>query len=422
MPDLRSTIYDDTTKTFKGNLNGMSFVVGDNNEISKFKPHLIFKPWDEYNIVLEPDGKLLTLINKNLISPTNENVKIDNNVCGMEWIKFSETELKWYIIFKSKPKFNSYTMKLGGDWEQFNWIYQTPLEEEANTFGGRTEEFELDGDSYIKLYDRNNNEVAYRPKNIDGSYAVYHKTKSNHIIGQTDYQTGKFLHIPVPKVTDSSGSSELCVLNISNGIYTVTIPQVFLNKAKYPITINDSYYGYSSKGVSSRIIYNNRVYAAQPSTNPTSDGTITSLHLWGTYTSGHHYYGVIYNDDSGSPASRIGVSASPVDGNASGTALELEMPLSGSVSSGQKTWLGWCGDGAVRWYLRYDNSGAGNSLVYDTDTGYAQPPDPWPGTNGTEAITANWSIWAVYEEGGSPPTGGRLIGPRALYHYRSRRN
>ena len=38
-------------------------------------------------------------------------------------------------------------------------------------------------------------EGAFRPENVVGSYAVNHKTKAKHRVGDTNYATGKAFHI-----------------------------------------------------------------------------------------------------------------------------------------------------------------------------------------------------------------------------------
>jgi hypothetical protein len=38
-------------------------------------------------------------------------------------------------------------------------------------------------------------EGAVWPENVIGSYVVYHKTKANHRVGDTNYATGKAYHI-----------------------------------------------------------------------------------------------------------------------------------------------------------------------------------------------------------------------------------
>lgn len=71
---------------------------------------------------------------------------------------------------------------------------------------------------------------AQRPDNVVGSYAVYHESKRDN-----KYKTGKAFHIPRPQPIDADGSTVWADMLIENGQMTITIPQKFLDEAKYPI-------------------------------------------------------------------------------------------------------------------------------------------------------------------------------------------
>jgi len=85
---------------------------------------------------------------------------------------------------------------------------------------------------------------------VVGSYAVYHSTKRNNIVGGMEYQTGKAFHIYRPHAVDADGVKVWCELDITEGELTVTVPEDFLNKASYPVVV-DPTFGYSSVGASS---------------------------------------------------------------------------------------------------------------------------------------------------------------------------
>jgi len=88
-----------------------------------------------------------------------------------------------------------------------------------------------------------------RPENVVGSYAVYHSTKRNNIVGGMEYQTGKAFHIYRPHAVDAKGVQVWCELDIKEGELTVTVPEDFLDKASYPVVV-DPTFGYSSVGAS----------------------------------------------------------------------------------------------------------------------------------------------------------------------------
>jgi len=89
-------------------------------------------------------------------------------------------------------------------------------------------------------------EGAQRPENVVGSYAVYHASKANN-----QYKAGKAFHIYRPKIIDADGVEIWGELNVDTqtGKLTVTIPQDFLDKAKYPILV-DPTFGYTTLGAS----------------------------------------------------------------------------------------------------------------------------------------------------------------------------
>jgi len=92
---------------------------------------------------------------------------------------------------------------------------------------------------------------AFRPPEIIGSYAVYHQTKGgmNDSAGK-EYKTGQAFMIYRPHIIDASGAETWGNLHIENGIYSVEIPQDFLDNAVYPIKSNDTF-GYTTIGSSS---------------------------------------------------------------------------------------------------------------------------------------------------------------------------
>lgn len=196
--------------------------------------------------------------------------------------KYSKDVLKFGINFTKKPSSNTIIFQMD-NWENFEFLYQPPLLNSISI-----------GNGEIKGIDPSSTEFNYvtRPDDVDGSYAVYHKTKANHIIGQTDYHTGKFCHIYRPKFIDSSGKKVWGNINIKDGIYTVTIPQDFIDKAKYPIISNDTI-GYTSVGGT---FTNGLVYwgAGKYLVQASSSGTASAIKVY-THTDSDRIKLTIYN-------------------------------------------------------------------------------------------------------------------------------
>lgn len=127
-----------------------------------------------------------------------------------------EEGFKIDILLDEKPDTNVFTLELEG-WEDLDFFYQAELTPEEIAEG------------------------ASRPENVVGSYAVYHKTKANHVLGKTNYMTGKLYHIYRPKVLDSEGNwvwgqLEIIKLNAKEGI-----PQELLESLPYPLSFNENY-------------------------------------------------------------------------------------------------------------------------------------------------------------------------------------
>lgn len=146
-----------------------------------------------------------------------------------ETVSDFEGGFKVDILLNERPDTNVFCYAIEGA-ENYDFFYQPPLtpEEIAN------------GDT--------------RPPEIEGSYAVYHKTLANHRTGGENYATGKVMHIPRPQVWSMSDvdTKVWADMDYSNGNLCVTVPQDFLDTAKYPVRV-DPTFGYTSIG-GSRIV------------------------------------------------------------------------------------------------------------------------------------------------------------------------
>jgi hypothetical protein len=162
----------------------------------------------------------------------------------------------------AKPDTNVFTYQIDGA-EDFDFFYQPPLDEEMAS-------------STCTPTDCSG---AHRDENVVGSYAVYSKTKANHVVGETNYATGKVMHIYRPKATDANGNEVWAALAYENGTLSVTVPQEFLDSAAYPVTI-DPTFGYTTKGASEGQVWENRVALGHYLTNVTESGTVIAISFW----------------------------------------------------------------------------------------------------------------------------------------------
>lgn len=230
--------------------------------------------------------------------------------------------MRWVEILKVKPASNKWILKLAGH-QEFDFCYQTPLSEIALTISGSTIEYLKgwrglpDVDS-IKLIFPPGGPITFchRPLNCEGSLAVYHKTKRDHILGHKNYRSGKAIHILRSKAVDADNKWVWVGLKEENGFIVETIPQSFLDTAKYPVKINATF-GYTSVGGSTAGSGADYRTSFGGPYSPASDGDATAVSWYATGLSNTPYTCGIYNDNAGAPTTvlvQTGGSTEDTDG------------------------------------------------------------------------------------------------------------
>jgi len=210
-----------------------------------FEPTIELTRWDEVSFKIIPDLSDVDLKDRQ-VSFDKEKILFETPKINYEMYEYDEGyKYIWYL--KEKPLSNKVEFSINTKGLDF-W-YQPPLTQEYQN--GYSEEFRKEivvTETQVK--DLDGNVLVDRPENVVGSYAVYHKTKGgmNDINGM-EYKAGKAFHIYRPKIIDATGKETWGILNIDveQGLYTVEIPQEFLDKAVYPIRSNDDF-GYTTEG------------------------------------------------------------------------------------------------------------------------------------------------------------------------------
>lgn len=351
--------------TFKDDYEDFETEIGDAKQ-TDFYPQAKVKRWDnEVNFSIRlADDKSGTF--------TNENGKVKYVKDKLEAHFYSlEKGFEFEIILKEKPSSNviNFTLEHKG-LDFFHQPTLTPQEVE-------------DGCS--------------RPAKVIGSYAVYHKTQKNN-----KYQTGKAFHIYRPFATDDSNASVWCdiQINTEEKTATITIPQGFLDNARYPVSI-DPDFGYTSLGASTYGTYGTRSLMNVLNTyTPDGTETITSYTLGchsggsaGTFQIGSYYDA---DDDGWTTATLIGSTTKAI--NSSSAAFETTSAVSHSLSSanGHETAL------AMNTY-----SGNQITIAYDAATGGTSRDETNPlAATWTQDSTRDYrmSIYATYTTGGGATT------------------
>jgi hypothetical protein len=225
---------------------------------------------------------------------------------------------------------------------------------------------------------------------VVGSYAVYHKTKANHRIGDTNYATGKAFHIYRPKAIDANGAEVWAQLHYSEGLLSVAVPQEFLEKATYPVVV-DPTFGYTTPGGTMQSNLGNRAIAGTKEAL-TESGDVTKISVYGADTSGTlNAKALIYDDDGtgADPGTLMGVTeAISVDTTTQFRDYSFASPISLTAAN---WWLAFTNDADTHTF--YWDANASYKYIIDTSFNYATP-----GTldNIAQATSRRVSIYATY--------------------------
>lgn len=266
------------------------------------------------------------------------------------------------INLPSKPASNVFTFAISGA-EQLDFFYQPALTKE-----------EID-------------EGASRPDNVIGSYAVYYKNHRDHIVGQTNYATGKAYHIFRPLVTDAKGKTVWADLSYTAGTLTVTVPQSFLDTASYPVIV-DPTFGYSSQGVTNGPFGGNTLDGSNLNIAVSSNGSVDSVFAYGR-GSGVNMKGVITNSSFAILTNGV---SNPVALTGSNIWNQADYSSKPSVTSGS-SFIPWAiFDNTMTLFF---DTGAGTNSYFKLGNSYASPTNP----TSPSADTNKYSIYATYTAG-----------------------
>jgi hypothetical protein len=288
--------------------------------------------------------------------------------------------MKIVFTFYKKPKNNFYTFNLEG-WENFDFFYQPELTQE-----------EID-------------EGHIRPDNVVGSYAVYHKTKRNHEMGKTDYKTGKFCHIYRPCAVDNNADFAWTELKIDNGVYTVTIPQDFIDKAEYPVIINDEF-GYHANGGSVDTQSANQL-SAQVYYSAAGAGDVTTISCYCGFSQFTNGQCAVYHRVAAVPDTYKGESEQKQNWNGPATTSLCDFTVSPTFEIAADDYAICLWSGTEYWF---DYDAGTNYGIDNTGNTYNTWPKPWAGTN--RARNYNYCIWVTYTPsagGGAKPAASQIL-------------
>lgn len=375
----------------EGDVNrDLTMSVGDSKEII-FKPELRIDTWGGeclFKLDLRSDT---TAMMSNVVKSThNLSDKItmtQDATVGYSMYKRADGNFEWEIILTRKPDTNLFEWKI--ETSGYEWVYQPTIAEEPLEIGEE------------------------RPDSVEGSYAVYHATKGNdfvRIIGKDTtyetYGTSKAFHVYRVKVIDDKPETSWCVLNVDTvkNKLSITVPQKFLDDAKYQVII-DPTFGHSSEGASTFFVsFCAGFYKETDKLNTgATDYKITELHIYAKDDGSDGSLGVAAYTSAGGawnlPLNRL-ATAEAIAITSSSVAQFNVTGLNQALA--QSTWYGVClGNPTGSPHIAYDWNNA-----YNSKRNNSALPSSWT-HNSYDNL--RYSAWATYEEAGEPEAAGQVI-------------
>jgi hypothetical protein len=292
--------------------------------------------------------------------------------------------LELEFILSGKPNSNSIAVPFSR--ENAVFYYQPPLTEEF-----KQEDCEVWTPTHVRT---KKGEEFWRPKNVVGSYAVYHASKRDGV-----YKTGKICHVYRPQLIDADGKTAWAEFNRDaeeTGVLTITLPHEFLDSAMYPVVV-DPTFGYTSIGATTA------TYAqitGQVGTPLDGDGTVDSISAYYRTSSGtSHMKAALYEYVAARDAGALIAETEEIEIDTTAQWNVMNFPSPPSVTDGTTYYLCVWQQSNALW--NYDSTGGGNENWYRSQS-YGSWSDPM--TSEASYGDPCYSIYATYTQGGGEPT------------------
>lgn len=343
------------------NENEVRVAIGEKNG-KNFEPVLNLEKWDgEASIKLR--SNFFESEGNTAVDMKDDKIEFDMSKSNFQLYELESSEelpnggYEFEITLKEKPETNKVEFRL--DTKGLDFFYQSELSKEEKEEG------------------------RVRPENVIGSYAVYYEggIKGDYSqSGGKDYKAGKFGHIFRPKIYDSVGKWVWGDLKIDEGagVLSVAIPQEFLDNAVYPVKHAAGLtFGNTNIGGSTYDGAINSDIDAYVGT-PVSSGTVDSIHIYSRrITAGTtNWKGLVIQGDGIETILTNGITPAGVMNSTTAQWWVNTYSTKPSVNAGMEYYIGWIGDGDVRFY--YDDGG--NDNLIDTSNNYTTPTDPTDAT------------------------------------------
>jgi len=363
-------------------------IIGDEKKTDIFKSKVTFTKWhkeESFSIVYNKTFSGIPVLREDIYSIDGSKEKFYFKVNPDD-----DNEFKFGLILKEKPLSNKFTYQLE-NWENFDFFYQY---EDMTDWMKHPEIFVSENEKEARLLIDGVEYIVY--KKYWKGYSVYHKTKHGYLEGETNYKIGKVGDFIRPIFIDADGKSEIAELNIKDGVYTVTISQAFLDNAKYPVIMNDTF-GQTSAPTGSGHSINGGTYALGRY-QLTVNGTVTkhTAYVENESASDYPYYSGLYNDVDGNyPSVRV-IAPGSVTITTQWVWAWLDVNVVDTALSAAYYWFGsYSSNANVK--IRYDGWG---QTVY-TSGDYTNHPNPFP--DGKGSVERRYGLYATYTPSGGAP-------------------
>lgn len=283
------------------------------------------------------------------------------------------------IILNSRPRIDSVAFPI--ETKNLDFFFQPPL----------TQQEILNG--------------AFRPEAMVGSYAIYHKYRRGN-----EYKAGKVAHLLRPLLIDDGGAKAWADLLIDRGKLVITLPSKFLDKAKYPVTIDPTF---GKTNIGGSFSAGNTANKWGTNYQTAQGGKVDSLHVY-TGAVGDDIRAGIYNLSSNSqtanPNNLLWGSGAVTPSLNTWNQIDIPAGSKPSILASTWYWLGWRVGGTTTKF--YYDSGAADSEKYNSNTWGTAWSDPFETPS---SRNLQWSVYATYttEEASKIPV--------FMKHYRSLR-
>lgn len=234
---------------------------------------------------------------------------------------------------------------------------------------------------------KNGDVIVRVPENMINSYSVYY-TKAKRIYSNAaeaeQIRAGKAFCIPRLKATDA-GKNEVWLDQDfeQNGNYVITMPQDFLDKAKYPIIV-DPTFGYTTLPTGSSISFED-VIVGNIGT-PAEAGTVDTLHLALTnWSNGEAVKMALYT----SPGDALVANSESTERSDGGSGWQtFQVSGTANLTTQQYAVMAWSGSTVEIWR----DAGSGTNAYYELSQTYGS----WPSSISSSADTNNYGTYCTY--------------------------